>query len=216
MKAVSSLLWATLALAACTAGQEVDDGPFRHERNSEFDGRELRFFLTLEDGTTASVGSGWGEDEGERVIDEYQGTLTLTADFTDGTLRGCIGCVGDIVTTRTHFGVFLGEDPRDVRGLAKDYELHLATAILGENGVFERDRVTVRHPERTVASSEGSWSGILSSRRDTDGNPRLVAGISDVEFKESDGSQGLFLGSFLGLSGTFLQDGRSSPLPDDG
>ena len=37
MKAASSLPFATLALAACTAGQELDDGSFRHERNSEYD-----------------------------------------------------------------------------------------------------------------------------------------------------------------------------------
>ena len=51
-------------------------------------------------------GSDWGENEGEVVIEEYQGTATLTADFEDGTLKGCIGCVGDLATQRAHFGVF--------------------------------------------------------------------------------------------------------------
>ena len=37
-------------------------------------------------------GSDWGEVERAWVIDEYQGTITLTADFEDGTVRGCIGC----------------------------------------------------------------------------------------------------------------------------
>ena len=164
---------------------------------------------------TYEFGSDWGEDEGEYLIDEYQGVLTLTADFADGTLRGCIGCIGDLATQRAHFGVFLGRDPRDVQGVAKDYELHLATAIISEDGRFERYRVTVRHPDRTVTSFDGFWGGILSNRQDTDGNPRLVAGINDVDFEESDGSEGRFLGSFLGLSGTFRQDGMSSPPPDD-
>ena len=325
MKAVSSLLFAMLALAACTAYKEPD-GTLELERNTEFDGAALRFFVTLDDGTEASVhtdddligntraptpmpghrahaltflketeagtsvahallswdpenpadylafgwwtqfpnqhapdlsfaeseqyaiidgpeidhgivpqvpadgaasytgqagglyaytfGSDWGEDEGEFVIDEYQGVLTLTADFADGAVRGCIGCVGDLVTRRAHFGSFLGRDPIDAQGLAKDYELHLATAILREDGLFERDRVTVRHPERTITSFEGSWGGALSSRQDTDGNPRLVAGFSSVGFEESDGSEGDFWGSLLGLSDTFRQDGQSSPLPD--
>ena len=42
------------------------------------------------------------------MIDEYVGTVTLTADFADDTLRGCIGCMGDLITQRAHFGVFLG------------------------------------------------------------------------------------------------------------
>ena len=160
---------------------------------------------------TYTFGSDWGEDEGEFVIEEYEGVLVLNADFADGTLRGCIGCVGDLVTRRAHFGVFLGRDPKDVQGLAKDYELHLATAIIGEDGQFVRKRLTLTHPERTITSFEGWWGGALSSRQDTDGNPRLVAGFSGVDFEESDGSEGGFFGSFLGLSNTFQQDGTSSP-----
>ena len=153
-------------------------------------------------------GSDWGEDEGAFVIDEYQGTLTLTADFADGTLRGCIGCVGDLVTQRAYFGVFLGRELIDVQGLAGDYELHLPTAIFREDGQFDRDKVVLRHPKRTVTLSEGFWGGALSSRRDGDGNPRLVAGFNGVSFEESDGSEGEFFGSFLGLSESFRATGR--------
>ena len=162
------------------------------------------------------LGSDWGEDEGGFVIDEYQGSVTLTADFADGTLRGCIGCVGDLVTQRAHFGVFLGEELVDEQGLATDYELHLATAFIREDGMFERDRVTLRHPKRTVTQSEGLWGGALSSRQDADGNPRLVAGFNVVSFKESDGSEGQIGGSSLGLSETFGETGVSRPLPENG
>ena len=161
-------------------------------------------------------GSDWGEDEGAFVIDEYQGTVTLTTDFADGSVRGCIGCVGDLVTQRRHFGVFLGGELRDVQARAKDYELHLATAIFGEDGVFERHRVTVRHPDRTVTQSEGAWGGAFSSRQDEDGTPRLVAGFNSVYFQESDGSEGEFFGSFLGLSEAFRETGVSRPFPGDG
>ena len=161
-------------------------------------------------------GSDWGEDEGAIVVDEYRGTVTLTVDFADRSLRGCIGCVGDLVTQRAHFGIFLGEELLDVSALAKDYEFHLATAILGEDGTFERNRVTVRHPDRTVTQSEGHWGGLLSRRQDEDGNPRLVAGFNGVSFQESDGSEGEFVGSFLGLSETFSATGVSRPLPTDG
>ncbi len=161
-------------------------------------------------------GSGWGESEGEVVIEEYQGTLTLTADFEDGTLKGCIGCVGDLATQRAHFGVFLGEEVTDAQGIARDYELHLATAIIREDGMFDRDKVTLKHPERTITQSEGFWGGALSSRQDTDGNPRLVMGFSGVDYEESDGSRGKFIGSFLGLSERFREDGVSRfPPPQD-
>ena len=74
----------------------------------------------------------------------------------------------------------------------------------------------MRHPERTITDSEGDWGGALSSRQDTDGNPRLIAGFNSVHFEESDGSAGAFSGSFLGLSERFSQTGVSSPLPEGG
>ena len=156
------------------------------------------------------------EDESLFVIDEYQGTVTLTADFTDGTLKGCIGCVGDLVTQRAHFGAFLGRELNDPAAVAKDYELHLATAIIRDDGMFERDKVILKHPERTITLSDGSWAGAFSSRQDSEGDPRLVAGFNFVYFEESDGSVGVFRGSFLGLSEPFRQTGVSGPLPEDG
>ncbi len=326
MKPIPFLLLAALALAACSRVLPPEEDRIQLERNTEFDGSELRFFLTLEDGTEASVSTsedvievlpgrtplpghsaqaftflkvegadtslshallswdpdnpsdylafGWwaqfydqhpprlslaeadqysivdgpeldhgfppelpvdgaaeyvgqagglytyvfgrdaGENEGEFVIEEYEGVLTLAADFADRSLKGCIGCVGDLTTRRAHFGVVLGEELIDAQGLARDYEIHMATAIVEEDGNFERYRATVRHPERTVVLSDGFWGGILSSRRDTDGNPRLVAGFNSVDFEESDGSEGQFVGSFLGLSGAFRRDGMSGPLPE--
>ena len=332
MKPVSVLLVAALALTAagCADRTEAppDDRRIGLERNSEFDGATLRFFVTLEDGTEVSVNSdddvigsapratplpghrarayaflkekedgtslaygllswnpadpgdylvfGWwaefpgqrppalslldslqyaivdgpeldhgrppelpvddtaryegqagglysyapGGDAGENgdnfVIEEYEGMLTLTADFGDRTVRGCIGCAGDLVTRRAHFGTILGPELRDMHDTARDYELHLATSIVREDGTFERERVTVRHPTRTVARSEGFWGGAFSNRRDTDGNPRLVAGFNSVSFTESDGGEGGFFGSFLGLSGPFGETGQSSPPPSEG
>ena len=157
-----------------------------------------------------------GEDESLFVIDEYQGTVTLTADFADGTLKGCIGCVGDLVTQRAHFGAFLGGDLIDTGGIARDYEIHLATAIIRDDGMFERDKVIVKHPERTITLSEGEWAGAFSSRHNTEGDPRLVAGFNYASFEESDGSTGVFRGSFLGLSEPFRQTGVSETLPEEG
>jgi len=155
-----------------------------------------------------------GEDIDNIVLEEYQGTLTLTADFFDGTVKGCIGCIGDLVTQRAHFGIILGGEVEAPQGTARDYELHLASATIRDDGHFVRNRVILRHPERTVTRSEGYWGGAFSSRQDTDGNPRLAAGFSGVEFEQSDGARGEFFGSFLGLSERFRETGASSPLPE--
>ena len=324
MKRIAISLILALAVTACTNGPPRQE-PWQLERNTEFDGRTLRFFTTLDDGTVASVDTGedlievlpgatpmpghraraltffkvkkdgtslshallswdpdnpadylvfgwWtefvgqslpelsladserfalvdgpeldhgivpelpvegtanylgqagglyryvpggklGEDVDNIVLEEYQGTIVLTADFFDATVKGCIGCVGDLVTQRAHFGSILGREVKAPQGTARDYELHLSSAIIRDDGHFERDRVILRHPERTVTMSEGFWGGAFSSRQDTDGNPRLMAGFSGVDFEESDGARGEFYGSFLGLSERFRETGESSPLP---
>jgi len=153
---------------------------------------------------TYVAGSDWGEDEGAYVIDEYEGVITITADFADATMSACIGCAGDLVTRRAHFGIFLGEELRDVQGIAADYELHFGETAFNPDGTFQHDDVTVRHPERILTQSEGYWGGTLSNIPDEAGHPRLVAGFSGADFEESDGSVGEFLGTFLALSETTL------------
>jgi hypothetical protein len=109
-------------------------------------------------------GTDWGEDAGAYVvIDEYEGVITITADFADATLSGCIACTGDLVTRRAHFGIFLGDEVRDVRAIAAHYELHLGATPFNLDGTFEHVDVTVKHPERTITHSEGHWGGSLSN-----------------------------------------------------
>ena len=157
---------------------------------------------------TYVAGTDGGGDEGAYVIDEYEGVITLAADFAGNTVRGCIGCEGDLVTRRAHFGIFLGDEVRDVQSIAAGYELHLGEAPFNPDGTFEHAGLTVKHPERTVTHSEGGWGGSLSNIPDQEGNPRLVAGFTSVEFEESDGSVGEFVGSFVALSESLRASGR--------
>ena len=193
------------------------------ERWRLVDGPELDHGVTPEiptDGTASYVGpagglyyyipgSDWGEDEGKFVVEEYQATINITADFQDGTIKGCVGCIGDLVTRRAHFGVFLGEELLDLRETARDYEMHLGTAIIRPDwdGQFHRDRVTLRHPTRNITLSEGGWAGAVSSKQDADGNPRVIGGFNSVYFEEGDGSVGRFDGSFMAPSETFRASG---------
>ena len=157
---------------------------------------------------TYEAGSDWGEDEGAYVIDEYEGEIAIAADFADGTVSGCIGCTGDLVTRRAHFGIFLGDEVRDARAIAADYELHFGVTPLDPDGTFENTDVEVRHPDRTVTHSEGHWGGTLSNVPDRDGNPRLAGGFSSAAFEERDGSVGEFFGTFVALSEPFSASGR--------
>ncbi|MCY4497931.1 MAG: hypothetical protein OXC14_11650 [Rhodospirillaceae bacterium] len=154
------------------------------------------------------LGSDRGEDEGAFVLDEYEGVITIAADFADGTLSGCIGCTGDLVTRRAHFGIFLGDEVRDAQAVAADYELHFGVTPLNPDGTFEHDGVEVRHPDRTITNSEGYWGGTLSNIPDQDGNPRLAGGFSGAYFEESDGGAGEFVGTFVALSESFRAAGR--------
>ena len=145
-----------------------------------------------------------GSDPGAQVLDEYQGTITIKADFSRATLSGRIG---DLFTRRAHFGFFLGDEVRDVQAVAAGYELHVGETPLNPNGTFQSADVTVRHPERTVTHSEGFWGGAVSNVPDRDGYPRLVTGFSSAGFDEADGSSGTFLGAFVGLSKEFRASG---------
>ena len=103
----------------------------------------------------------------------------------------------------------------------ESYEIHFAPVAYRSNGDFESAfdsaAASVRHPERDVSGSRGSWGGSLSNVDDADGNPRLIAGFKDAGFAEADGSRGFFWGVFTALSDTFAAQGetRSGGSPDE-
>ena len=154
-------------------------------------------------------GSNWTDVEAPVDVEEFTGTIAITADFADQTVRGCIGCVGDLELEREHLYGVLGFRRREPLALPTDYELHFGATDIYSNGAFVNDDVTVTHPERSVTESSGCWDGRLSNRPDTDGNPRLVAGSAAVEFVEADGSVGEFRSLF-----TALGEGLLPPAPN--
>ena len=154
-------------------------------------------------------GTDWGELAETFAMDEYEATATLTADFSDGTLRGCIGCEGDIIIRSGQLHQHLSDAVQPLAVPPTDYELHLGVASFNpDNGTFEHPDVTVKHPDRAITTLRGFWGGGFSNRPDLAGNPRLVSGFSDAVFEEADGSRGYFWGMFNGLSELWL-DGES-------
>ena len=148
-------------------------------------------------------GSDWGEEQGMGFAEEWEGRITLSADFSDGTIGGCVGCEGDLVSRRAHFGFFLGDELHDTRMTIADYELHLGAAPISPEGTISHPEVTVRHPTRDITTLQGHWGGSLSNRPDADGNPRLAAGFVQTRFAEGDDSAGLFFGAFVAPSETY-------------
>lgn len=139
-----------------------------------------------------------------RVRDEYEATATLTADFGAGTLEGCIGCVGDIVTRVSRLDILRGraadEQPADVT----DYEIHLNAMPYNPDGTFgSPDSATVKHPTRDITTTRSFWGGGFSNVPDDDGSPRLAGGFNSVTFEDEDGEGGRFVGSFVGVSETY-------------
>ncbi len=154
-------------------------------------------------------GRNWGELADSSEYTEFQGLISLTADFASSRLTGCLGCLGPIETApgRHLFPIVSSRSP-EVTALPTDYELHFASSF-GTDGAFEDTAITVAHPERTITDAAGTWQGQFSNVPDVDGNPRRVVGSTDVHFAEADGSQGRFTGIFDALT-------PATVTPDDG
>ena len=149
---------------------------------------------------TYNYGRNWGELAGSSEHTEFAGSVTLTADFANRRITGCMGCADPIETApgRHLVGVVPWQGP-DPAALPADYDLHFS-ASFDAAGAFEGSEVSVTHPERTITASAGTWRGQFSNVPDAEGNPRRVVGSSDVHFAEEDGSTGRFTGIFDALT----------------
>ena len=146
-------------------------------------------------------GSGWREElQEESQYVEFSAPIELTADFSDASIAGCIGCTGDITAETLHLYPIVAWRGPPPDALPSDYEIHLGRASFEANGTFENTDIEVIHPERDVTQAEGVWGGQFSNVPDSDGNPRRVVGLADVRFNEADGSNGSFLGGFSALT----------------
>ena len=139
-------------------------------------------------------------EERHFVFDGWEGLATLTADFGEGTVSGCFGCVGDLTVRTAVAPASRGDVLHDI----SDYELHLLEQPFGA-GNFQGGGAEVRHPTREISFAEGFWGGGFSNKPDAAGNPRLVVGFGASYFEEADGSLGKLFGSFVGLSEDFRE-----------
>ena len=158
---------------------------------------------------TYTYGRAWGDLVGTSEYTEFQGLISLTADFDRSRITGCLGCAGPIGTAPgRHLYPAVPWRGRDPAALPNDYDIRFA-ASFGATGAFEDTAITVTHPERTITRAAGTWRGQFSNVSDVDGHPRRVVGSTDVHFAEDDGSHGRFTGIFDALTPATVK-------PDDG
>ena len=147
---------------------------------------------------TGGYAIGYGDDfaeasSGSHEMGDYEGTLELTADFAAEDIDGRVHSiqVDGLHTTA-------GRGTRPINGVSVPYEITLETANFGRGGFTGSTSVTSAGSVLGIASSSGSWGGKFSTVPDSEGNPRLIAGTHGAEFTAAAGTEGSFIGVFVG------------------
>ena len=132
-------------------------------------------------------------------IGDFTASATLTADFADNTISGCIGCQGGFQIS----GITVAPDGGTTGfGASGDVaRIHLGSlSIDPETGEFRGGGVTfsgtVHDGHLEEASTSGSWGGRFSNRPVASGEPRAVAGTFGGAATTSGGSTSVFVGAF--------------------
>ena len=175
------------------------------------DGPELAGTPTLPDLGTASYqgtatglyayvyGSGHADmATGSAEIGEFSAIASLSADFAADTVSGCIGCTGGM--TVSAIGTTPEGEEFESAGEPVPARINLGPAAFDADGTFRNSDVGVEIDGRTIDRTSGAWGGRFSTVPDAAGAPRLVGGTAGAEWSESDGSRGVFVGTYFGAA----------------
>lgn len=152
---------------------------------------------------TASHAGDTGWAPGSLEIGEFQSTIHLNVDFAAGTIGGCVGCVTPIALSSVLEDGATGE-LYELDTANSGYRLDLYPTTLDSDGTFDGDLLSLsnNHPNPdyriAISDTDGAWGGQFSNIPDSGGDPRLVAGTYGAAAETARGSQGVFLGAFLG------------------
>ena len=144
-------------------------------------------------------GTDTGVTPGSTESGMFDSAVELAADFAANTISGCVGCRDGVALFGTLDDAGTGEST-EVMFVDSGYRLHLDSTVLDPNGTFLGQRMRLEHPVISIASTEGAWGGRFSNIADSAGDPRLVAGTFGAEATSTGGSEGAFLGSFVGTN----------------
>ena len=160
-------------------------------------------FVALEYGTRFAS----GRSEGTVVEADWRGITTLTANFADNSISGCIGCTGNIALFE-----WLVPDgvQRRPAGTEISTRIHLGRMRVNADGTFRGATVTLSDPDASaypLTSSSGAWGGRFSNIPYTGTVlPTRVAGTVGGKAAWSDGSTAAYVGTLQGLTSP---DGRA-------
>ena len=123
----------------------------------------------------------------------------MTADFTDNTISGCIGCTGQVRLTGIHTNGASGVTR--TFDVATDYRVHLGALSFDGSGRFSGDSVTLSNPTLEGAGiryvrNTGSWGGQFSNQPVATSKPRLAAGTFGGETATGGRTRGVSVGAF--------------------
>ena len=133
------------------------------------------------------------DDPGGQWYGIFSGTADLRADFSDMTISGCVGCIGDVVLLGRY---------EDSSGRINDVhttsaaQVHLGPAPISQDGSFRNRAVSLTTPDFNITSSSGAWGGQFSNIPDASGDPRLVAGTFGGESVSTGGTESAFVGAY--------------------
>ena len=162
------------------AGAFVDGPEVSITNRPTMPSQGLATYLGEAEGLYASHDASSGESE----IGLFNGDMELTANFSAGTIGGCIGC---------GIGVY-------VNFYLTGYRVRLGATDIEANGVYRGASVTIEHPTIPIASSSGTWGGMFSNQLNSEGEPRLTAGTVGGQGSLSDGSKAAFVGAHYAVA----------------
>lgn len=149
----------------------------------------------------ARYGNGFsGMAPGSAAFGAFEAVATLTADFADNSISGCVGCKGDMLFSGVLTDGATGET-RSFADVPEDAQIRLGEAQIAQDGTFRVRDVTYFFPTAArlgigVARQGGTWGGKFSNISVATGEPSLAAGTFGGEVTLSDGSQSAYVGAF--------------------
>lgn len=136
---------------------------------------------------------------GAEVFGAFEAVATLTSDFADNSISGCVGCKGDMSLSGIFKDGATGRT-RSFTDVPGDTQLRLGKAQIAQDATFRvRDVMSslgATEARIGAAEQEGSWGGKFSNISVATGEPRLVAGTFGGELTLNDGSQSAYVGAF--------------------
>ena len=147
----------------------------------------------------SKYGTDRGLPAGSTEMGVYIGNVRLNANFVNPQISGLINNIQLSSVNRVVNGTVQAGPVTQ----STEYQVHLDSLNIREDGTFSGDGVRITHPSLDIVRSTGKWGGKFSDRHDSAGNPRAVAGTHAGTATTAGGGEGTFLGAFLATTEDF-------------